>query len=100
MAAALRLALAAAVRMVDRVHGGPAHGRALSAPAAAAGLPPRDVLVVDVSDLTDRGLEEQDLRSAWFTRAEVERMIRDGAFTDAKSVAAYTLLLLGEVSQG
>ena len=48
-----------------------------------------------------RDLEEQDLRSAWFTRAEVEQMIRDGAFTDAKSVAAYTLLLLREVaSQG
>ena len=34
------------------------------------------------------------MRSAWFTRAEVERMIRDGTVTDAKSTAAYTLLLL------
>src|SRR5215218_10417600 len=55
VAAALRLALAPAVRMVDRVHGGAAHGRALSAPAAATGLTPGDVLVVDVPDLADRG---------------------------------------------
>src|SRR5205085_11166733 len=55
MAAALRLALAAAVRMVDRVHGGAAHGRALALPAAAASLPAGDVLVVDVADLADRG---------------------------------------------
>jgi 8-oxo-dGTP pyrophosphatase MutT (NUDIX family) len=50
------------------------------------------------TDLTygapQRELEEQDMRSAWFTRAEVERMISDGTITDAKSVAAYTLLLL------
>ena len=41
-----------------------------------------------------RELEEQDMRSAWFARAEVERMIGDGTFSDAKSLAAYTLLLL------
>ena len=41
-----------------------------------------------------RELEEQDMRSAWFTRADVERMILDGTITDAKSIAAYTLLLL------
>ena len=50
------------------------------------------------TDLTQgppqREPEEQDMRSAWFTRAEVERMIGDGTITDAKSVAAYTLLLL------
>ncbi len=50
------------------------------------------------TDLTQgvpqRELEEQDMRSAWFTRVEVERMINHGAFADAKSVAAYTLLLL------
>src|SRR5512146_1447829 len=54
VAAALRLALAAAVRVVDGVHRGAAHRRALAAPAAAAGLAARDVLVVDVADLTDR----------------------------------------------
>ena len=34
------------------------------------------------------------MRSAWFTRADVERMISDGTITDAKSTAAYALLLL------
>jgi 8-oxo-dGDP phosphatase len=38
--------------------------------------------------------EEQDLLSAWFSRADVERMFSDGTFSDAKSMAAYTLLLL------
>ena len=42
----------------------------------------------------DREPEEQDMESAWFTRAEVERMIREGDVVDAKSLAAYTLLLL------
>ena len=50
------------------------------------------------TDLThgvpQRELEEQDMRSAWFTRSDVERMIKDGTITDAKSTAAYTLLLL------
>jgi 8-oxo-dGTP pyrophosphatase MutT (NUDIX family) len=41
-----------------------------------------------------RELAEQVMLSAWFTRAEVERMIVDGAVTDAKSIAAYTLLQL------
>lgn len=40
--------------------------------------------------------EEQDLRSAWFPRSEVEAMIRAGAITDAQSIAAWTLLLLHE----
>lgn len=42
----------------------------------------------------DREHEEQDMRSAWFDRSEVERMIRDGVITDAQSIAAWTLLLL------
>src|SRR6476620_6347554 len=53
MPAALRLALAAAVRMVDRVHRRSADGRALPLPAAPARLAAGDVLVVDVSDLPD-----------------------------------------------
>ena len=40
--------------------------------------------------------EEQDMRSAWFTRAEVEKMIRDGAITDAQSIAAWTLMTLAD----
>src|SRR5687767_11051561 len=54
MAAARRLAFAAAERMVDRVHRHAAHVRLLAQPAAAPGLADRHVLVVDVADLADR----------------------------------------------
>src|ERR671937_2551902 len=53
MASALRLAFAAAVRVVDGVHRRAAHGRALALPAGAARLAAADVLVVDVADLSD-----------------------------------------------
>src|SRR5256884_7283983 len=59
MAAALRLALAAAVRMIDRVHRRAAHGGALALPAAAAGLAPVDVLMVAVADLAHRRAARQ-----------------------------------------
>ncbi|BBX68879.1 NUDIX domain-containing protein [Mycolicibacterium psychrotolerans] len=42
----------------------------------------------------DREHEEQDMRSAWFGRAEIEQMMRAGVITDAQSMAAWTLLLL------
>ena len=45
-------------------------------------------------------VEEQDLVHRWFPRAEVEDMIRTGIITDDSSVAAYTLLLLGESAGG
>ena len=52
------------------------------------------------TDLTQgapqRELEEQDMQSAWFPRADVERMINDGTITDSKSIAAYALLLMRE----
>src|SRR5919201_4592863 len=54
VATALRLPLAAAVRMVDGVHRRAAHGRSLALPAAATSLAGADVLVVDVADLPDR----------------------------------------------
>ncbi|WP_442931618.1 NUDIX domain-containing protein [Mycobacterium sp. 050128] len=38
--------------------------------------------------------EEQDMRSAWFSRADVEEMIRSGVVADSQSVAAYGLFLL------
>lgn len=44
----------------------------------------------------EREHEEQDMHSEWFTRAEVERMIRDGEITDAQSIAAWAMLLLSE----
>jgi 8-oxo-dGDP phosphatase len=37
---------------------------------------------------------EHDMESAWFPRAELERVVADGRLTDATSVAAYALLLL------
>lgn len=46
----------------------------------------------------DREHEEQDMRSAWFTRDQVETMILAGEITDAQSVAAYAKLLLAERS--
>lgn len=44
----------------------------------------------------ERELEEQDMRTAWFSRTEVEKMISTGEISDAQTVAAYTLLLLHE----
>ncbi|WP_227979097.1 NUDIX domain-containing protein [Nocardia spumae] len=44
----------------------------------------------------ERELEEQDMRSQWFERTAVERMIRNGAITDSQTIAAYGLLLLHE----
>jgi 8-oxo-dGDP phosphatase len=44
----------------------------------------------------EREHEEQHMRSAWFPREEVERMIRSGVIADAQSIAAYGLFLLRE----
>ncbi|WP_330182101.1 NUDIX hydrolase [Nocardia sp. NBC_01503] len=56
--------------------------------------------VVLATDLTEgepeRESTEQDMRAAWFTRAELESMIADGVIVDSHSVAAYMLLLLHE----
>ena len=38
--------------------------------------------------------EEMDMRSAWFSREDVEQMIRSGVIVDAQSIAAYGLFLL------
>jgi 8-oxo-dGDP phosphatase len=45
---------------------------------------------------SDREHEEQDMRSAWFSREDVEQMIRSGVIADAQSIAAYGLFLLRE----
>jgi len=42
----------------------------------------------------DREHEEQDMRSGWFSRTQLERMIRDGETSDAQSIAAWALMLL------
>jgi 8-oxo-dGDP phosphatase len=44
----------------------------------------------------DREHTEQDMHSAWFGRAEMEAMMRDGMITDAQSLAAWALFLLTE----
>nr|WP_158888319.1 NUDIX hydrolase [Amycolatopsis anabasis] len=44
----------------------------------------------------EREHEEQDMRTAWFGRAEVESMIARNEITDAQSIAAYTLLCFHE----
>ncbi|HEY4459233.1 MAG TPA: NUDIX hydrolase [Pseudonocardiaceae bacterium] len=44
----------------------------------------------------ERELEEQDMRSAWFSRSKVESMMRNGEITDAQTIAAYALLLFHE----
>lgn len=43
---------------------------------------------------SDREHEEQDMRSAWFSRADVEQMISSGVITDAQTIAAYGLFAL------
>src|ERR1700723_4174642 len=55
MPAAGRLPLAAAVRMVDRVHGDAAVMRTTSEPATAPGLANRGIHVVGVRHRADRG---------------------------------------------
>jgi 8-oxo-dGTP pyrophosphatase MutT (NUDIX family) len=44
----------------------------------------------------DREHEEQDMHSEWFTRVQLEQMIRDGVITDSQSLAAWALLMLAE----
>ncbi|TWG09113.1 NUDIX domain-containing protein [Saccharopolyspora dendranthemae] len=44
----------------------------------------------------EREHEEQDMRTAWFSRDEFEKMIAAGDITDAQSIAAYALFLLHE----
>lgn len=43
---------------------------------------------------SQREHEEQDMRSAWFAREDVEDMMRSGVIVDAQSIAAYSLFLL------
>src|SRR3954462_7742291 len=56
MTAARGLALAAAERVIDRIHRDAAVVRLLAAVTRASRLTDRDVLVLEVADLTDRGV--------------------------------------------
>lgn len=49
-----------------------------------------------VAGRPDREHTEQDMRSAWFSRADLDGMLRSGELCDAQSLAAYALLLLHE----
>ncbi len=49
-----------------------------------------------VEGVAEREPEEQDMRAAWFGRAEFEAMVVKGEITDAQSLAAYALLMLHE----
>jgi len=40
------------------------------------------------------------MRSAWFSRAEIEAMIRTGEITDAQSIAAFAQFLLAQPVNG
>jgi 8-oxo-dGTP pyrophosphatase MutT (NUDIX family) len=46
--------------------------------------------------LPAREATEADMRSAFVSETELRAMVRDGRFTDAPSLAAYSLLLLGQ----
>src|SRR5271170_7584825 len=48
-----RFALAAAMRMVNRVHRNPAHVTALAEPARTPGLADRNILVIEIAHLPD-----------------------------------------------
>ena len=72
MAAARGAAFAAAMRVVDRVHGDAAVVRALAEPAVAAGLADRDVHVVRVRDRADRG-EALPVHETLLARVQAER---------------------------
>ncbi|RJO79882.1 NUDIX hydrolase [Nocardia panacis] len=67
---------------------------------AAPGMTAQRGYVYLATNLTEgaphREVEEQDMRSAWFSRATVETMISTGEISAASSLAAYTLLLLHE----
>ncbi|MGH3785943.1 MAG: NUDIX domain-containing protein [Pseudonocardiaceae bacterium] len=68
----------------------------------AAGMTAQRGRVFLATDLVagrpEREHTEQDMRSAWFSRTDVDRMLRDGHMCDAQSLAAYALLLLHERS--
>src|SRR5260370_20830117 len=67
-----RLALAAAVRMVDGIHRDSAHMAALAEPSGAPRLADRNILVVEVADLADSGAALR-LHHPLLSRRELEQ---------------------------
>jgi 8-oxo-dGTP pyrophosphatase MutT (NUDIX family) len=69
----------------------------------AAGMSSQRGWVFLATDITEgepeREHEEQDMRSAWFEREEIDKMILAGEITDAQSIAAWMQLMLAERHQ-
>src|ERR1051326_8310662 len=93
---ALRASLAAAVRVVDGVHGRAAHVRAPAAVPVATGLAHADVLVVGVAEAPDRGaaldvdlaqLAGGELHDAVVALARLELRVRAGGAADLTAAA-------------
>ncbi|MEV6828838.1 NUDIX hydrolase [Amycolatopsis sp. NPDC051102] len=66
----------------------------------AAGMSSQRGWVFLATDITEgepeREHEEQDMRSAWFAREDIDKMILTGEITDAQSIAAWMQLMLAE----
>src|SRR6185437_12449233 len=86
VAAARGLALAAAVRMIDRVHGNTTHDRPMAEPAGAAGLADHGILVVRVRNRTD-GRQALGRDQAQLAGAELELGVA-GVLADQLGVGA------------
>src|SRR5207302_2705739 len=71
MTAARGLALAAAERVIDRIHRHAAVVRLLAAVARASGLADRDVLMFEIADLADRRVAT-DVHFAHLARRKTE----------------------------
>ena len=66
----------------------------------AAGMSSQRGRVFVATDISegdhDREHTEQDMHSEWFSRSDIEAMMREGEITDAQSLAAWALFLLSE----
>src|SRR5205807_6785983 len=85
-AAALRFSLAAAHRVIDRVHDHAAYMRTPALPARAPGLAARNVHVIDVADLADRG-ETGVVNPANFARREFHERVTGFAVAERRLLA-------------
>ncbi|MCU1640181.1 MAG: hydrolase [Nocardia sp.] len=74
-------------------------GRVAPAPATSTQYGSIYLATVLTEGPHEREPSEQDMRAAWFSRAELEALITEGVMVDAQSVAAYGLLLLHERNQ-
>src|SRR5438874_5065029 len=82
-AATLRFSLAAAHRVIDRVHDHAAYMRTPALPAGAAGLAARHVHVIEVADLADRG-ETGVVNPANFARRKFDERITGFAVAERR----------------